>query len=138
MILEKPTSNVYTYISMNPQDILYPQSRFEVLRTLHQSSSAVSVREISYRSNVVLNNVQRAIEFLLREKVISKKKVDQKIYYCISNPEVSKFISNILNTLEPFEIKARADRLKDRSIDLIEKLEERTRMIQHAKRTFKL
>jgi len=122
---------------MKPQEILYPQSRFEVLRTLHQSSAAVSVREISYRSDVVLNNVQRAIEFLLKKKIISKKKVDQKIYYRISDSEVSNFVASILNALEPFEIKARADSLKVRSIDLIAKIEERSSMIQHAKRTFR-
>ena len=122
---------------MDPQEILYPHSRFEVLRTLHQSSSAVSLREISYRSDVVLNNVQRAIEFLLKKKIIAKKKLDQKIYYHISNSEVSNFLSSILNALEPFEIKAKADSLKDRSIDLIDKIEERSSMIQHAKRTFR-
>ena len=123
---------------MNPQDILYPQSRFEVLRTLHQSACAVSVREISYRSDIVLNNVQRAIKFLLEKKIISKKKVAQKIYYHISDSEVSQLMSNILNALEPFEIKAKADSLRNRSVDLIDKIEERSRMIQHAKQTYKL
>ncbi len=122
---------------MNPQDILYPHSRFEVLRALYRSSSAVSVREISYRSDVVLNNVQRAIKFLLKKKIISKKKIDQKIYYQISNSEVSKLVSSILDVLEPFEIKAKADSLKDRSIDLIDKLEERSKMIKHAKNTLR-
>jgi predicted transcriptional regulator len=122
---------------MNPEDIIYPQSRFEVLRTLHRSPSAVSVREISYRSNVVLNNVQRAIKFLLKEKVISKKKGGRKIYYHISNLEVSKLVASILDAVEPFEIKAKADALKDRSIDLIDRLEERSRMIKHAKNTFR-
>ena len=80
---------------MNPQDILYPQSRFEVLRTLHQSPSAVSLREISYRSEIVLTSVQRAIEFLLKKKVIAKKKVGQKVYFQITNSEVSNFVSSI-------------------------------------------
>lgn len=120
---------------MNPQDIIYPQSRFEVLRTLCRAPSAVSLREISYRSNVVLNNVQRAIEFLLKQKVISRKKVNQKIYYHISNMEVMKLVSSISDALEPFEIKAKAHSLRSRSLDLIDKLEERSRMIKHAKRT---
>ena len=128
---------MYSYGYMNPQNILYPQSRFEVLRTLCRSPTAVSVREISYRSNVALNNVQRAIEFLLKKKVLSRKKVDQKIYYHISDSEVSKLVSSISDALEPFEIRARADSLKDRSIDLIDKLEERSRMITHAKSTFR-
>lgn len=123
---------------MKPQDILYPQSRFEVLRTLHQSPSAVSVREISYRSNVVLKNVQRAIKFLLEEKVIARRKIGQKVYFHITNSEVSNFISSILETLQPFEIKAKANDMKDNSVDLIDTIDERTSMIEHAKRTFKL
>jgi len=120
---------------MEPQDILYPRSRFEVLRTLHHSPSAVSMREISYRSSVVLNNVQRAIEFLIKNKIVSKKKIDHRIYYQISNSEVTQFIASILERLEPFEIKAKALSFKERSTDLIDQIEERTRMIQHAKRS---
>jgi predicted transcriptional regulator len=122
---------------MRPEDLLYPQSRFEVLRTLHQSPSAVSMREISYRSNVVLKNVQRAIKFLLEEKVVTRKKVGQKVYFHIINSEVSNFVSSILETLQPFEIKAKANDLKDNSVNLIDTIEERTSMIEHAKRTFK-
>jgi predicted transcriptional regulator len=122
---------------MKPEDLLYPQSRFEVLRTLHQSPSAVSMREISYRSNVVLKNVQRAIKFLLEEKVVTRKKVGQKVYFHIINSEVSNFVSSILETLQPFEIKAKANDLKDNSVNLIDTIEERTSMIEHAKRTFK-
>jgi len=122
---------------MDPQDILYPQSRLEVLRTLHRAPFAVSMREISYRSNVVLNNVQRAIKFLLKSKIISKKKVDHKFYYQISNTEVAKFLAGILETLEPFEIKAKSMALKERSIYLIDQIEERARMIKHAKRSLK-
>lgn len=122
---------------MRPQDLLYPQSRFEVLRTLHQSPSAVSMREISYRSNVVLKNVQRAIEFLLEEKVVARKKVGQKVYFHIINSEVSNFVASILETLQPFEIKAKANYLKDNSVNLIDTIDERTSMIEHAKRTFK-
>lgn len=129
---------MYTFNDkMRPEDLLYPQSRFEVLRTLHQSPSAVSMREISYRSNVVLKNVQRAIKFLLEEKVVTRKKVGQKVYFHIINSEVSNFVSSILETLQPFEIKAKANDLKDNSVNLIDTIEERTSMIEHAKRTFK-
>lgn len=129
---------MYTFNDkMKPEDLLYPQSRFEVLRTLHQSPSAVSMREISYRSNVALKNVQRAIKFLLEEKVVTRKKVGQKVYFHIINSEVSNFVSSILETLQPFEIKAKANDLKDNSVNLIDTIEERTSMIEHAKRTFK-
>jgi len=122
---------------MEPQDILYPRSRFEVLRTLHYSPSAVSLREISYRSSVVLNSVQRAIKFLIKNKIISKKKIDHRVYYQISNSEVTQFMTGILERLEPFEIRAKASSLKDRSTVLIDQIEQRTRMIQHAKRSLK-
>jgi len=122
---------------MNPQDILYPRSRFEVLRTLYQSPSAVSLREITYRSEIVLTSVQRAIEFLLNKKVIAKKKVGQKLYFHITNNEVSNFVSSILQALEPFEIKAKANSLKNNSVDLIDTIEERSNMIEHAKSSFK-
>lgn len=119
---------------MNPQDLLYPQSRFEVLRTLHQSSEAVSLREISYRSQLVLNNVQRAVEFLLREECISKTKVGQRIYYQISNEEVSSFMDSLLKVLEPFEIQSRSHALSDRALELLDTIEERSSIITHAKR----
>ena len=118
---------------MTPHELLYPQSRFEVLRTLHLSASAVSLREISYRSGVVLHNVQRAIKFLLQKKIISKKIVDQRAYYQISDPKVKEFIASFLGVLEPYEIKARAESLKVRSAGLLDKLEERSSIIRHAK-----
>lgn len=122
---------------MNSKDFLFPQSRFEVLRTLHKSPSAVSVREISYRSKVVLHSVQRALAFLTEKKVVSKKTDKQRVYYYLSNSEVSEFVSSLIKALEPFEIKARADALQDRSLELLNKIDERTQMIKHAKETFK-
>jgi predicted transcriptional regulator len=119
---------------MKPEEILYPQSRFEVLRTLHKSSEAVSLREISYRSQVVLNNVQRAVEFLLSKKFISKKKVDQRIFYQITNEEVSSFLDSLLKVLEPFEIQSRSHALNERALELLDTMEERSSMITHAKR----
>ena len=137
IFVEKVTSHEYTLCMMNPQEILYPQSRFNVLRTLYKSSEAVSLREISYRSDVVLNNVQRAVEFLLERKFISKKRVGQKIYYQISNVEVSDFISSVVTVLEPFELKARNETLGDRALEILDTIEERSNMITHAKRRSK-
>ena len=69
--------------------------------------------------------------------MISKKKVGQRICYHISSSEVSELVSSILAALEPFEIKASADALKDRAVNLIDKLEERSEMIKHARGTFR-
>lgn len=122
---------------MNPQDILYPQSRFEVLKVLYLSPSAVSLREISYRSDVVLNNVQRAVEFLLKEKFLLKKKIGQRICYEISDSGVSDFVGSVIELIEPYRISARAEALKERSLELLDTIEERSGLIRHAKRVAK-
>jgi hypothetical protein len=82
----------------------------------------------------VLNNVQRAVEFLLSKKFISKKKVDQRIFYQITNEEVSSFLDSLLKVLEPFEIQSRSHALNERALELLDTMEERSSMITHAKR----
>ena len=72
----------------------------------------------------MLNNVQRAVEFLLSKKFIF-------------NEEVSSFLDSLLKVLEPFEIQSRSHALSDRALELLDTIEERSSMIVHAKRRSK-
>ena len=124
---------------MNPQELLYPRTRFEVLKALHNSPSGVPLREIAYRSDVVVSNVQRAIEYLLAKKFIAAKKVENRIYYFISNKKVDELVSNIIKIFEPFEIefKSEAKALKERSKYLVKNIDERAKIIRKAKESLK-
>lgn len=121
---------------MNPQELLYPRTRFEVLRALHTAPS-VPLREIAYRTDVVISNVQRAIEYLLKRKFISAKKIDNRICYQISNRKIDELVSSIIKVLEPFEIENRSEDVSERSLRLVKTLDERSNMIRKAKTSLK-
>jgi len=122
---------------MNPQDLLYPRTRFEVLRTLHQSPSAISLREIACRADVAVSNVQRAVEFLLNCKFISAKKVKNRICYEISNKKADDLVSSIIKLFEPLEIEHKSELTKERSARLVKSIEERSNLIRKAKVSLK-
>jgi DNA-binding MarR family transcriptional regulator len=121
---------------MSPQELLYPRTRFEVLRAIH-SSPPVPLREIAYRADVVVSNVQRAIKYLLKRKFISVKKIDNRICYQISNQKIEELVSSIIKVLEPFEIENRSKDVTERSSRLVKILDERSNLIRRAKGSLK-
>lgn len=122
---------------MKPQELLYPRTRFEVLRALQTSPDAVPLREIAYRADVVVSNVQRAIEYLLEKKFICAKNINNRTCYKISNCKVEELISGIIKLLEPLEIESRIEDVDKRSYSLVKNIDERSEMIRKAKASIK-
>jgi DNA-binding transcriptional regulator GbsR (MarR family) len=118
-------------------DLLYPRTKFEVLRTLYYANAPVPLREISYRANIVVGSVQTALKSLLREKIVSRKDFKGRHYYQLSNAEFHDALVRLLQVLEPSELQEQAKCIQDRARSLLPQLEERNKIIEHARRSLK-
>ena len=122
---------------MNISDLFYPRTKFEVLRTLFYTDTPVPLREISYRSNLVVGSVQTALKTLLREKIVSRENRNNRTYYRLSNLRVKEGLSKILKVLESFQLHEQTKSIQHRATNLLSQLEERNRIISNARRSLK-
>ena len=121
---------------MNPKDFLYPQTKFEVLRTLYLANSPVPLREIAYRSNLVVGSVQTALKMLLNENFISSKNLNNRKYYQL-NFEIKETLAKVIKALEPVQLQEQIKSIQKRAINLLPQLEERNNIITNARLSLK-
>ena len=120
---------------MNAKALLYPRTKFEVLRTLYLAHAPVPLREIAYRSNLVVGSVQSALKRLLKEKIIEFKSSNNRTYYQLNIPQVREMMAKLLSLLEPDQKQEEIESIQDRAIKLISQLEERSSIIKRAKQS---
>lgn len=84
--------------------ILTNQSRMQVMRSLLLSSSPVSLRELSYRTDTPLRSVQIILKVFLKEKIVKRHKLRNRTFYQAINETanvilIREFIDkiNVLN-----------------------------------------
>lgn len=123
---------------MDIEDLLYPRTRFQVLRILNQADAPVSLSVISERAGLVIGSVQQAINWLMQEKVLSVQIDSNRTCYRIKSEAAKEIISKISEVLESIEIKQRTKQFQVRARNLLEDLDDRRRMTSHAKRAMRL
>jgi hypothetical protein len=122
---------------MNAEDLLYPRSRFQVLRILNQADAPVSLSVIADRANLVIGSVQQAVSWLMQEKVLSVQRESNRTCYKIRSEAAKEIVSKITEVLEAIEITQRAKQFQFRARNLLEDLDDRRCMNSHAKRVMK-
>lgn len=128
----------YIICFMNAEDLIYPRSRFQVLRTLNYSETPISLHEIVDRSGLVVGSVQSALSWLLEAKVISTQKLNNRRCFRIKNKSVIEIVSKLQNVLAPMELQERAKQYQNRARNLLEDIEDRVRIIHKARSSMKL
>lgn len=120
---------------MDPKTLLYPRTKFEVLRTLYFANAPVPLREIAYRSNVIVGSAQTALKVLLKEKIISRESLNNRTYYRLHNPHVQELLAKVLHVLEPAQLQEQIESTQRRAIHLLPQLEERNNIITRARQS---
>lgn len=123
---------------MNAEDILYPRTRFQVLRVLNQANAPVSLSVIADRAELVIGSVQQAVSWLLEKQIVSVQKNTNRTCYKITSKSVREIVSKITDVLEAIEIKERSKQYQDRARNLLEDIDDTRGMISHARRSMKV
>ena len=116
-------------------DLLYPRSRFEVLRTLFLSSEPVPLREISYRSELMVGSVQTVLRKLVDEKIVRARKVKGRPYYELADTRWRGILAPLIAALTNCQLALSATEYQRRAFSMLTRLDERRHIIQHAKRS---
>jgi len=119
---------------MDIQNILYPRSKFETLRTLYYAAHPIPIREISYRSGLLVGSVQSGLAMLLREKIITRRKLRGRPYFELANSKVQEGLSSLLTVLTSHQLQSEASLLNEKAVSILPVLEERNSLIQHARK----
>ena len=123
---------------MTADDLIYPRTRFKVLRTLNYSETPMSLHEISERADLIIGSAQTALSWLLKAKIVSIQKLDNRTYYQLKNKSAKEIISKIQDVLEPIELQERAKQFQARARNLLEDLEDRRTIVEIARSSVKL
>lgn len=123
---------------MNVEDILYPRTRFQVIRVLNQANAPVSLSVIADRAELVIGSVQQAVSWLLEKGVLSVQKHLNRTCYKITNGSVKEIVSKIAEVLEEIEIKERSKQYQGRARKLLEDIDDRREMTSNARRSMKI
>lgn len=117
------------------EHLLYPRSKAEVLKTLYLANSPVPLRELAYRSNLVLGSVQSALASLLKDRVVKREKRGNRTYFELISPEAKALVAEIIKLSEITDLKERALLLNKRSQRILPEIEERVAIINHARKS---
>ena len=122
---------------MQPEDLIYPRTRFQVLRILNTADAPVSLSAIADRADLVIGSVQQAVTWLTEQKLVSVHKNANRMCYKITNKSVKEIISKVTEVLESFEIKERSKQYQNRARNLLKDLDDRRDLITHARSSIK-
>ena len=122
---------------MQPEDLIYPRTRFQVLRILNTADAPVSLSAIADRADLVIGSVQQAVTWLTEQKLDSVHKNANRMCYKITNKSVKEIISKVTEVLESFEIKERSKQYQNRARNLLKDLDDRRDLITHARSSIK-
>jgi predicted transcriptional regulator len=122
---------------MNAESLVYPRSRFQVLRVLHQAGAPVSLAAIADRAGLVIGSVQQAVKWLLEEKIISLQRDGNRTCYKIIDKSAGEIVAKIADVLEAIEITERSKQYQARAKGLLGDIDQRRAMIFHARSSMK-
>lgn len=122
---------------MSPDDLLYPRSKFQVLRALHNSSTPICLHEIAERADLVVGSVQTSLDWLLKRRIVSKQRLSNRTYFRLSNKTVKDVLSKLLAVLEPIELQDRSRQYQHRAMRLLSDIDDANSMIEKARGSMK-
>jgi DNA-binding transcriptional regulator GbsR (MarR family) len=122
---------------MNIEELIYPQTRYLVLRTLYYANSPITLSEVTDRSAIVLGSVQTALGWLVKKKIISKKIVDRKKLYWISNKTAYTILDKLIKLIDSIKIEQNSERYQFKAKKLFSDIEETFLLVSVGRKSFK-
>lgn len=122
---------------MDIDDLIYPRTRFQALRALFYADTPITLSEIADRAEIMVSSVQTALDWLLKERIISKQQLNNRTYFRFSNKAAKEMVAKLLEVLEPLKLQAKAKLYKDRGKDLFDNIEDSYEMVRKGRKSLK-
>ncbi len=121
---------------MNPEQLLYPESRMRVLRALVRTNSRLSLREIARHTQVPVYAVQLAVRELEKQGIIKSRKGGNKLFFMIEpTHELVRWFREFLNSIETCEIREASLQYREKAQVILSAIDADREWIEQARNT---
>ena len=119
---------------MNPEQLLYPESRMRVLRALVRTNSRLSLREIAQHAQVPVYAVQLAVRELKKNRIIKSRKEGNKLFFMIEEAhELVRWFREFLKSIEAFETQQSSVQYREKAQVILSTLDADREWIEQAR-----
>ena len=120
---------------MNPEQLIYPESRMRVLRALVRTKSRLSLREIARHSQVPVYAVQLAVRELTKNGIIKSRKEGNKLFFKFEeNHELFGWFREFIRSIEACETRLSSIQFKEKAKVILPTLDSDREWIERLKK----
>lgn len=119
---------------MEIDQVLSSTAKFKVLKVLLKNPSPSRVRNLEQRTGLAVRSVQVALNNLVNEKVVIRKKQNNKpVYYLNKSSTSYSLLNSIFKTIELDRIAKRSDKYSKKAKKTFQFISEASELFKKAK-----
>ena len=122
---------------MDIDELIYPRTRFLTLRALFYADTPITLSEIADRADIMVASVQTALDWLLRQRIVSKQNLNNRTYFRFSNKVAKEMVSKLLEVIEPFKLQLKSQEYQDRGKELFQNIDESYEMVKRGRKSLR-